>query len=128
MKILDTTFLIDMIRGREETLPLAESGDEFLTTEINMYEVINGFFLSGLGSKSVEKAIPLFKNIRVLGLTDNAIIRSAEVYADLMKRGHPMSDTDCLIAGIALSNNVDTIVTKNTKHFSKIKGLKVESY
>lgn len=35
---------------------------------------------------------------------------------------------DSMIAGILLANGVDKIITKNVKHFEKIKGLRVISY
>jgi hypothetical protein len=76
----------------------------------------------------IDDAKELFENIRVLSLDDNAVIKSADIYAEMVKKGNEISNTDCLIAGIALSNGVNSIVTKNISHFSRIKGLKVESY
>jgi len=33
-----------------------------------------------------------------------------------------------MIAGIALSNNINTIITRDKEHFKRIEGIKVESY
>lgn len=128
MKVLDTTFLIDVLRGRPETRAFLESDEPFLTTQINMYEIIKGLFYEGASPEKFLKVQDLFKNIRVLQLDDQAIITAASICADLFKKGEPIEDCDCLIAGIALSNNISHILTRNDKHFKKIKRLKVETY
>ena len=126
MKVLDTTFLIDLIRGRSETRSIL--GKDLLTTQINMYEVLTGLFFKSISSRQFPKILEMFENIRVLPLDDNAITQAARITADLMKSGTVIEDCDCLIAGIALSNGIDTIVTKNRKHFARIKGIKVQTY
>ncbi len=128
MKILDSTFLIDILRNKSDNARrILQSESALLTTQINMYEVLSGIFISNSSSENL-KAQELFENIRVLPLDDTAIIEAAKIRAQLMKSGEMIEDTDCLIAGCALSKGVDTIITKNTKHFKRIKGLKVESY
>lgn len=126
MKVLDSTVLIDLMKGQEGALEVISEQKEHWTTQINMYEVIKGVFVRKNAYSS--KVIELFENIRVLPLDDKSIIRSAEIMCDLMKRGQRVPDMDCIIAGIALSNKIYTIVTNNKDHFSRIKGLKVETY
>lgn len=128
MKVLDSTFLIDVLRGRPETKKIFESNVPLLTTQINMYEVITGLFFKNSSSSKLLQVQELFQDIRVLLLDDTGIIKSAEICADLMKRGEIIEDCDCLTAGIALSKGVTTIVTKNVDHFKRIKGIKVETY
>ena len=70
----------------------------------------------------------MFENITVLHLDDNSIIKSAEICAELIKKGEIIEDCDCLTAGIALSSGIKTIVTRNEKHFKRIKGIYVETY
>lgn len=128
MKILDTTFLIDLTRGSPNSLKVLKKDEILLTTQINMYELIKGFYLKNASSKKILEIRELFENIRVLPLDDNSIIKSANIYAELSRNGVEISNSDCLIAGIALSNNVTTIITRNKKHFERIKGIKVETY
>jgi predicted nucleic acid-binding protein len=128
MKLLDTTFLIDMLRGKKETLKIANSSDILLTTQLNLYEVARGLFLRNLSQSKFIGAMSLFENIRVLPLDDNGLLKSAEISADLIKKGIEICDCDCLTAGIALSKGVSTIVTNNSKHFARIKGIAVEEY
>ena len=128
MKVLDTTFLIDLLRGKKETLPIINSKEHLLTTQINMYEVIRGLFLKNISSSRFRDVIETFEDIKVLSLDNRSIIKSAEISSELIKKGNMISDCDCLTAGIALSNGVNNIVTKNVKHFDRIKDIKAETY
>ncbi len=128
MEVLDSTALIDLLRGENEVLKKIDLDRPYATTQINMYELIAGFYRRKVGSRKFAQAMALFKNIRILSLNDFGIIRAAEISASLWEKGLATSDSDCLIAGIMLSHNVSTIITKNTKHFSRITGLKVEGY
>lgn len=128
MKVVDTTFLIDVIRGKKETETLLNSNTPLLTTQLNMYEVLEGFFLKKITQSKYIEIMQLFDNIRVLPLDDNAIIEAAKISSSLIKEGKTIADCDCLIAGIMLSKGITTIVTKNMKDFEKIKGLEVETY
>ena len=128
LKVADSTVLIDLIKGRKEALELLRNNETLLTTQINMYEIIKGFYLFGISHKKIQAAIEMFENIRVLSLDDKSIMESSRIFSELSKKGQEIQDVDCLIAGIALSNGATTIITRNKKHFSRIKGLKVETY
>ncbi len=128
MKLVDTTVLIDIFRGKKEVLKVIESPTPLLTTQINMYEVIRGLFLHGISSEKFLLASEFFENIRVLSLDDTSIIKSAEISSALIKKGITISDNDCLTAGIALSNGITHIVTNNKKHFERIPKVIVETY
>ena len=128
MKVLDTTFLIDLIRGQKDTAKIMDSNEPLLTTQINMYEVIRGMFIRNVSEEKYLQISEFFDQIRLLSLDDNSIIKSAEISSGLLKNGQFIGDADCLTAGIALSNGVTTVVTRNVEHFKRIKGIKVESY
>lgn len=128
MKVLDTTFLIDLFNGEEKTKKIIEKTQPFYTTQINMYEIIRGLVIRRISPIKFAKAMELFQNINVLPLTDIGIIKSAEICAELLKRGLVISDTDCLTAGIALSYGIDIIVTRDVKHFQRIPSIRVETY
>ena len=56
---------------------------------------------------------------------------SGKVYgslrADLERAGTPLAEPDLRIAAIALTNDL-TVVTGNVRHFSRIRGLRVENW
>lgn len=128
MKVLDTTFLIDLSRGNKDALKLIESKSPLLTTQINMYELIRGLFLRGMSLPKLREVMEVFEDLRVLSLDNNSIIKSAEISAELIKSGKEISDCDCLTAGIALSKGVDIVVTRNQEHFKRIRGMRVQIY
>lgn len=128
MKVLDTTFLIDFLNGDKAALKIVESDEQLLTTQMNMYEILRGIFLASNSESEMLKAMELFENVRVLQLDDSGIIKSAEIFASLTKKGAIIADNDCITAGIALSRGINKIVTRNTEHFKRIKGIKAEAY
>ncbi len=128
MKLLDATFLIDLLNRKPETLKILETQQQLLTTQINMFETIRGLFLKNVSQNKFHQAKETFEHIKVLPLDDRGILKAAEISANLIKKGQMIDDADCLTAGIALAHGIKTIVTKNDKHFQRIKELKVEKY
>ena len=127
MELIDTTFLIDLLKGEKETKNIAQR-ENLLTTDINMFEIIKGICFKRPSTPKFYEIIDILGDIRVLPLDQKGVILAADIHAELRKKGEEISDNDCLIAGIALSNGINTIITKNKDHFSRIKGIKVETY
>jgi len=53
--------------------------------------------------------------------------KSAEIQAELRKKGTEIGHTDTLIAGIAITSELQ-LVTNNTNHFKRIKGLEITNW
>ena len=128
MKILDTTFLIDLLDGDESTIKMVDKEAFLFTTQISIYEVVRGLFIENASVDQVRKTIDILGDLRVLPFDDNSLIRSAEISSTLIKEGRRVPDCDCMIAGIALSNGIKTIVTRNKNHFARMRDIKVETY
>lgn len=128
MKVLDSTFLIDLLRGKKETLKVMNGNEFLLTTQINLYEVLRGLLWKKISHEKFHEIIETLGDIRVLPLDDSAIIKSSEISAGLLRSGKVISDCDCMTAGISLSKGVSKIVTRNVDHFKRIKGIIVETY
>ena len=52
---------------------------------------------------------------------------AAVIQADLRKKGAEIGHTDTLIAGIAIANGLQ-LITNNTAHFNRIKGLEMANW
>ena len=52
---------------------------------------------------------------------------AAAIQADLRKKGTEIGHTDTLIAGIAMTSELQ-LVTNNTDHFKRIKGLEITNW
>jgi len=128
MKCLDTTFLIDFLRGKTPFCELPPN--IYCTTQINVYELFFGIHRieSGHKEKRLESAEGLLQQITVLPFSDIATRKAAEITASLMSKGLDIGQNDGITAAIALSNNITIIVTKDIEHFKRIPGISVEKY
>ena len=133
MILLDTTFLIDILKKRSNAVRKSkdiENREVLATTYINVYELLLGVYsLKNINHEGkLAEADILLEKLEILGLDKNSAITSAKVGGDLTLKGQIVGDMDNMIAGIALSNGISTIVSRDKEHFSRIKGLKVETY
>ena len=128
--LVDTDILSEFLRGTEIVVDNAknylENYDSINFSIITYYEILNGLLY-----KDARKQLKRFSDFaelnKILPLTLSATRRAAEIYANLRKKGEPIGHTDCLIAGIALSNNLQ-LVTNNIDHFKRIKGLEIVNW
>ena len=131
MILLDTTFLIDFLRGDKKAIDFLNKIDEPIrTTIINEYELFVGIVrLPGIDVENkIKETKGIFDSIEVLALDEESMIESAKICGRLIQKGEEIGDNDCIIAGIALKNGISTIVTRNKIHFSRIPTMKVLSY
>lgn len=79
-------------------------------------------------SRKLHGLIDTFiKAVTVLPFDQSAADRFGTVAAALAVQGAPIGEFDTLIAAHALSVRM-TLVTNNTKHFSRVAGLKTENW
>ena len=73
-------------------------------------------------------AIALFLSpISIVDFDNQAAEEYGRIRADLETKGNPIGPMDMLIAGHAISKGL-TLVTNNTREFSRIEGLTVEDW
>ncbi len=131
MFLLDTTFLIDLSRGAKDPVEFLErhSFDKFCTTEVNIFEFVTGFFAVGKTETEARTRLSTFINrLIVFPLDRIGALSAGKINAELLKKGQRIEESDCMIAGIALSNGVTKIVTNNKDHFMRISGIAVVTY
>ena|SRR3989338_5520976 len=131
MKGIDTTFIIDLLKNDSGAIKKAKELDNetfVVTTEANVYEIISGIEEKNMESGVRDLDILLSRLTSVFVIDRKAVIKSGRLFNRLMKEGKIIDDIDCLIAGTLISNDCFTIITRNVKHFSRIKELKVETY
>jgi predicted nucleic acid-binding protein len=75
----------------------------------------------------LEAFLEFCKLASIIPLTKESSNKSAEIYAALKQKGEIIDDIDILIAGICLENGF-TLVTNNTKHFSRINKLETANW
>ncbi len=130
--LIDTTLLIDFLRGKREAITFLEEKEkqqQLYTTEINVFELVMGVYAKKQEPQiETEKIFALLSRFIVLPLERRGVIKAGEIAGGLIKSGNRIEETDCLIAGIALANGITEIITANKEHYERIKELKVISY
>lgn len=128
--LVDTDILSEFLRG---TPKVVENAEKYLQTydSINLsiityYEILNGLLYKD-ANRQLQKFTVFADLNKILPLTISATKRAAEIYADLRKTGQPIGHTDCLIAGIALTNGLQ-LVTNNTEHFRRVDRLQLVNW
>ena len=130
MVCLDTSFVIDLLRKSPAINDLKDNIDSsgelvFLPSPV-LTELV-----SGLNLKNKEKELnavnSLLSRVVILNLDKESAWRAGEIESDLRMRGELIDIEDIMISAIALENK-ETLVTRNKKHFEKIKGLNLIGY
>ena len=125
MIILDTSFLIDFFRGKEETLHVITDTD-VATTVITYYEIFTGIFHKK--AKKEEKFFRrFFSEVRILNLDTNSAEKSSEIMARLLKMGASVNALDVIIAGISVAHGAETIVSKDKDFLEIAKVTEIEA-
>ena len=128
MIVLDTSVLIDYFKGKNKSFDIVGNSDT-VTTVITYHEM-----LSGIKHKKARKEETLlrrfFSDIRILDFDIRASEESSEVMARLLSIGKVVNTLDVLIAGIAIRNGADKIISRDRDflEIAKVTGLEIEVY
>ena len=132
MYLLDTNILSELIKKRPNPKVLSQlrskSSLTLFTSCICIMELRYGSALRNdfeVFWERINKEI--ISRVNILPIGENEALVSGDILADLRKTGQSIGMEDVLIAASALTNQC-TIVTANTRHFSRIKALKVENW
>lgn len=130
MACLDTTFLIDLLRGNPE---IEEIKEEVYAREIilsvaapSVMELWTGACLARTSEKEKEKIIELIESLEILNLDEKSARESGEIEAELLRKGISIETEDVMIAGIAIANG-EKVITRD-QHYARIPKLKVLKY
>ncbi len=123
--IVDTDILSEFFRGNTKVISKFDEHLKaygFITLSIiSYYEILNGLLFKD-AKKQLEKFEAFVELNRVIPITLPMAKTAAAIQADIRKRGKEIGHTDTLIAGIAIVSELQ-LVTNNTSHFKRIKGL-----
>lgn len=113
--LLDTTALIDILRGRPETrarlLGLRAAGDVPYISAIGVDEVVRG-----LRASEIPAARRLFAGLRMVPLGESEGWQAGTWRREYAAKGVTLAQADCLVAAAALSAG-GLLCTGNPKDF-----------
>ncbi|AKB61467.1 MULTISPECIES: type II toxin-antitoxin system VapC family toxin [Methanosarcina] len=127
MIILDTSALVDYFKGVEKTREFMDN--DVTTTVITYYEI-----LSGVKHRKARKEEQFFRRffseIDILDFNLKAAEEAGSIMGRLLSIGTPVNSVDVLIAGIAVVNGAEKIVSRDKNFISigKVSDLEVLVY
>ncbi len=131
MVCLDTSFIIDLLRGDEHAKKVL---DELIanadTTSIATPTLMELRTSIALNTRATQED-QLINKIKVssilLPLDHESAARAGDIEASLILAGETIPPVDIMIGAIALQHN-EVLLTRNAKHFKRIPGLDVRTY
>ncbi|MDP6156340.1 MAG: type II toxin-antitoxin system VapC family toxin [Candidatus Thermoplasmatota archaeon] len=135
MVCLDTTFIIDLMREKKSgikgpaSLKLMELMDRKevpKTSIITVSELYVGPYRVE-DARELEKVERIVEEMDVLNITIGTVKRFGKIVAKLYRAGKPIGVMDAFIAAIAVENG-EELVSRNTKNFENVPGLRLETY
>lgn len=109
MTFLDSSVIIDMLEGVDETVEFVESQDApYLTSSICVYEVLAGTL--GHGETDVNAERQHFSGVRSLEFNENLALEAARLQDELLSNGERMAVRDLMVAATARSTGDHLVV------------------
>ena len=129
--LLDTSFVIDLLHGRESAVERIKSLEaEAIATNIttpSIFELFVGITLSKKPASEKKRIMDAIASWGTFPLDMKSAQIAGRVQGQLIGEGSMIDPEDAMIAGIAI-NNGETILTRNVKHFQRIPEVIVETY
>lgn len=129
MKLLDTCFLVDLLRGDPGAVEASGRLKGATTTAVNVYELFFGvYYAAGDPRRRAAEAERLVERLEVLPLGEDGAKASAKVMAELYRGGEALDVMDVFTSCIGMQRGCSEVLTRNTRHFSRVQGIEVETY
>jgi len=127
--LLDSDILIYFLKGRGDVVAkvLAYPPEDLVTSRINFTELLYGAYNSAKVEKNLKVITSFLESFDILEFDARSAAIFAKEKARLKKNGTILADMDLMIASIAIANDL-ILVSNNTKHFRRIKSLKLENW
>jgi tRNA(fMet)-specific endonuclease VapC len=124
MYVVDSDVCIDYMRGKTDAVNLLKSLGAFYVTTITVGELFFGAYNAEQRDKLLNVLKDYLSSVAFLKFELWDSIKFGQIKAGLKKEGAIIDDFDIMNAAIALSYGF-TLVTRNVKHYRRIKELKL---
>ena len=131
MIAIDTSVAIGFLRGDRASINRLESAqrltDSIGISSVSLFELLHPIRHRKLLEQ--EKVVKSFvRQLLILPLDSDAAEESARIMGSLLRVSQPVNALDVLIAGTALANGVESIITKDRDYekIASVCDLKVE--
>jgi tRNA(fMet)-specific endonuclease VapC len=128
--LIDSNVCVIYLNGKSPLLQQRLNStpvDEIIVCSIVKGELFYGSRRSNNLAKSLQIQQDFLAQFISLPFDDTAAVVYGRIRAELAKAGTPIGPNDLQIAAIAIANDL-TLVTHNTREFSRVNGLKLEDW
>lgn len=128
--LLDTNACIAYINQNSPMFSkqlLAQAPDDIFICDVVKYELYYGAYKSTRVTENLEIVNALSDEFVSLPFEDDAARVCGIIRVDLQSKGVPIGAYDLQIAATAIANDL-TLITHNTKEFSRVPGLKISDW
>lgn len=128
--LLDTSTCVEYLRNRNPLVVrrvVARPPQEICLCPVVIAELYYGAYYGGAPAANLPLLRRFVSRFQSLPLDNVAAEEYGRIRADLTRRGTPIGANDLLIASIAVANSA-TLVTHNTREFSRVAGLVLEDW
>jgi tRNA(fMet)-specific endonuclease VapC len=128
--LLDTNAVSVLLNRRNTSLTLKVANcpfEELFLCSVVKGELFYGAWKSPDPAKTMAQLAPFFRQVESLPFNDIAAEWYGRIEAYLTQNGNRIGPNDTMIAAIALANDL-TLVTHNTREFSRVPNLKIEDW
>lgn len=129
--ILDTSVLIDLLRGREgarsRVSDLENSGALLWVPAPAIFELYEGIERADRPEDERSRVEAVLSGYSVLGFSPSHAQRAGTLSGRLVRRGEMLDPVDVQIAGMALAEG-RAVLTRDTDDFDRVAGLDTETY
>lgn len=128
MKLLDTDICIGLLKAVPSVVENWRNCDELCAiSAMSVGELCYGAEKTRNPEAERRRVGQLAEMLDEGKITKSSMMRFGKIKAELEAKGQRIDDADIIIAATALEGGM-TLVTGNTKHFSRIPGLKLENW
>jgi tRNA(fMet)-specific endonuclease VapC len=126
--MLDTDTVSLMVRKNHSVIDklIKHEADEICISAITYAELCYGLEKKG-SARLFNEIMSIMGKFTIVDFNNSQAEQYGKIRLGLEKSGTPLGDMDILIAASALAAGA-ILVSHNIKHFSKIKGLRVEDW
>ena len=124
MKVLDSSFLADFLRGYEHAKQyrLDNQAEALVLPAIGWYELYHGAVTLGRDPAELERTLPWVERLEY---APEHALEGARIRHELEREGNRIQHPDMMIAGVARS--LDVPVVTSDSGFERVDGLEVEN-
>lgn len=130
MACLDTSFLIDLLRGKKRVKELKDELDRTETrlavAAPSVMELWSGSYQAREKASDQAKVAELLESLEILPLDGRTAKEAGEIEAQLLEKGIIIQPEDVMIAGIARLHG-EKVVTRD-EDYVRVPGLQVFKY